>query len=304
MRPSHILIAGLMVGGVFYSAPAAQQSAHGVRHAFLATGAKTYIVSHTDRVVWRYPRPTRDGWMLPNGNLLLVLAHGKNYGGGVVEVTRGGRVQFEYRGKQKTVNTAQQIADDRYLIAEGGSKPCLMEVDAKGRTLVKIILQTTAKDPLQQIGTARKLANGNYLVPQPADKVVREYNAQGKVVWEMQTDGQPFCAIRLANQRTLIACTTGKCILEVDRAGKVTWKLTNQDFQGARMLDLHSGIQRLPNGNLVFATHRPGRATAQLVEVNRAKKSVWTYAQPNRPAIRHFQILNTNGKALGGPALR
>ena len=293
-----------MAGGVFYSAPAAQQSAHGVRHAFLATGAETYIVSHTDRIIWRYPRPTLDGWMLPNGNILLVLAHGKKYGGGVVEVIRGGRVQFEYRGKQKTVNTAQQIAKGRYLIAEGGPKPCVLEVDAKGRTLVKVALQSAAKDPLQQIGAVRKLANGNYLVPQPADKVVREYTAKGKVVWEKKTNGEPFCALRLPNQRTLIACTTGKCILEVDRAGKETWKLTNQDFQGAQMLDLHSGIQRLSNGNLVFATHRPGRATAQLVEVNRAKQSVWTYSQPNRPVIRHFQILNTNGKALRGVPLR
>jgi hypothetical protein len=179
-----------------------------------------------------------------------------------------------------------------------------LEVDAKGRTLVKVALKTAAKNPLQQSGAVRKLANGNYLVPQPADKVVREYDAKGKVVWEMKTNGEPFCAIRLANQRTLIACTTGKCILEVDRAGKVTWKLTNQDFQGARMLDQHSGIQRLPNGNLVFATHRPGRATSQLVEVNRAKKTVWIYSQPNRPAIRHFQILNTNGKALLGAPLR
>jgi hypothetical protein len=304
MRPSQILIAGLMAGSVLNSASAAQQSAHGVRHAFLATGAETYIVSHTDRIVWRYPRPTRDGWMLPNGNLLLVLAHGKNYGGGVVEVTRGGQVLFEYRGKQKSVNTTQRLANGRYLIAEGGPKPCVLEVDAKGRTLAKVSLQSAFKDPLKQIGAARKLANGNYLVPQPADKVVREYTAKGKVVWEKKTKGEPFCALRLANQRTLIACTTGKCILEVDRAGKVTWTLTNQDFQGARMLDQHSGIQRLPNGNLVFATHRPGRATSQLVEVNRAKKTVWIYSQPNRPAIRHFQILNTNGKALGGTPLR
>lgn len=293
-----------MAGGFFYSAPAAQQSAHGVRHAFLATGAETYIVSHTDRIVWRYPRPTSDGWMLQNGNVLLVLASGKNYGGGVVEVTRGGQVQFEYRGKQLTVNTAQRTAEGRYLIAEGGPKPCVLEVDTNGRTLVKIALQSAAKDPQQQIGTVRKLANGNYLVPQPADKVVREYTAQGNVVWKKKTDGNPFCALRLPNQHTLIACTTGKCILEVDRTGKVTWKLTNRDFQGARMLDLHSGIQYLPNGNLVFATHRPGRATAQLVEVNRAKQSVWTYSQPNRPAIRHFQILNTNGKALPGKPLR
>jgi len=304
MRPSQILIAGLMAAGIFYSAPAAQQSPHGVRHAFLAIGEETYIVSHTDRVVWRYPRSTRDGWLLPNGNILLVLADAKNYGGGVVEVSRGGRVQFEYRGKQKTVNTAQRLANGRYLIAEGGANPCVIEVDAMGRIIKKVKIKTSAKEPQHQVGTARKLANGNYLVPQPSDKVVREYDAEAKVVWEKKTAGKPFCALRLANQRTLIACTTGKCILEVDRAGKVTWKLTNKDFQGAGMLDLHTGIQHLPNGNLVFATHRPGRATAQLVEVNRAKQSVWMYSQPNRPVIRHFQILNTNGKALPGVPVR
>ena len=95
--------ARLLLGGALTWAtvlPAAQHSRQGIRHAFLATGAKTYIISHTGKQLWSYPRPTREGWMLPSGNVLLVLARARNFPGSVIEVGRRKRVHFQYRGKQ------------------------------------------------------------------------------------------------------------------------------------------------------------------------------------------------------------
>ena len=58
-------------------------------------------------------------------------------------------------------------------------------------------------------------------------------------------------------------------------------------------------MQRLPNGNTVIASYHaePG---VKLIEVDRAKKIVWTYEGPHR--VHHFQILTTNGEPLVGPA--
>ena len=79
---------------------------------------------------------------------------------------------------------------------------------------------------------ARKLANGNYLVPQLLDKVVREYTPEGKIVWEAKTPDMPFTAIRLDDGNTLIGCTLGNLVIEVDAAGKIVWQVTNDDLPG------------------------------------------------------------------------
>ncbi|HYV31001.1 MAG TPA: hypothetical protein VEO53_07850, partial [Candidatus Binatia bacterium] len=45
-----------------------------VTHSFLATGADTRIVDGDGKTVWQFPKSTRDGWVLANGNILLALA--------------------------------------------------------------------------------------------------------------------------------------------------------------------------------------------------------------------------------------
>src|SRR3954465_2316295 len=65
-----------------------QESASGITHAFLALGAETYITDGSGAVVWTYPAGTRDGYVLPSGNVLLAISKGGEFpGGGAVEVT-------------------------------------------------------------------------------------------------------------------------------------------------------------------------------------------------------------------------
>ena len=117
-------------------------------------------------------------------------------------------------------------------------------------------LQAQTKDHHLQTRMARKLANGNYLVPQLLDQVVREYTPEGKIVWEVKTPDMPFTAIRLDDGNTLIGCTLGNLVIEVDRDGKTVWQVTNDDLPGKPINDA-CGVQRLPNGNTV--DHQPSR---------------------------------------------
>ena len=102
-------------------------------------------------------------------------------GGAVVEVTRDGKVVFEFKGTQSEVNTVQPL-DERQRPAHRGratSRGCSKWI-AKGKVVVEVPLQAQTKDHHLQTRMARKLANGNYLVPQLLDKVVREYDAEGQ----------------------------------------------------------------------------------------------------------------------------
>ena len=288
---------------IWHTAQGGQQSAEDIRHAFLVTGRKTYIVSHKDVVIWRYERPTRDGWVLPNGQILLVLANGKNYGGGAVIVDRMNRELFKYKGEQNEVNTAQALGNGNMLITEAGPKPCLKEVNSKGEVEVIIKLQCQVKDTHMQTRMARKLQNGNYLVPHLLDKEVCEYNPKGEIVWRVKTPHMPFTAIRLANGNTLVGCTIGNCVVEMNPKGKAVWKLTNDDLPDRPLKDV-CGVQRLPNGNTVLTNYRAKGNAPRMIEVTPEKKIVWTYTHSQRPGIHHFQILNTNGKRLNGRPLR
>jgi hypothetical protein len=283
---------------------AAGVSAQPVTHRFLACGGETRIIDAGGKVTWRYPAASRDGWVLDNRNVLLALSKSQSYpGGAAVEVTQDGSIVFEFRGTQAEVNTVQPLADAKILLTEAGPKPRLLEVDRRAKVIVEVPLQAQTKDHHLQSRMARKLDNGNYLVPQLLDRVVREYTPQGAVVWEVKTPHMPFTAIRLVDGHTLIGCTLGNLVIEVDRDGKTVWQVTNDDLPGRPVNDA-CGVQRLPNGNTVITSHHATANQVKLTEVTPAKALAWTYTD-NRPGgIHHFQILDTDGRPLVGRALR
>jgi len=275
-----------------------------ITHSFLALGGETYMVSDTGKIEWTYPFSTRDGWVLAGGNLLLTLSKCDKYpGGSVVEVTRQGKVLFEYKGTQAEVNTSQKLPSGNILLTEAGPNPRIIEVASKGTVVINIPLQCQTTNHHMQSRMTRKLANGNYLVPQLLDKVVREYTPDARIAWEVKTPHWPFTAIRLPNGHTLINCTAGNLIIEVDAQGKIVWQITNDDLPTALINDACGG-QRLPNGNTVFTSYHVGAGRTKLIEVTPEKQVVWTYTDERKDGIHEFQILATNGEPLSGAPLR
>ncbi len=238
-----------------------------ITHSFLVTGGETYLQDGDGKVLWSFPKSTRDGWVLPNGNLLLAVSKA-NDGGSVVEVTRDGETVFEFKGTQSEVNTVQPLPNGNILLTEAGDKPRLLEVTREGKIAVEVPLQAQTKDHHLQTRMSRKSANGNYLVPQLLDKVVREYQPDGKIVWEVATPNWPFTAIRLENGNTFINCTIGNMSIEVDPAGKTVWQISNDDFP-SKPFDDACGGQRLPNGNTVITAYHAKPDQIKLFEVTR-----------------------------------
>ena len=276
----------------------------GITHGFLATGGETYIRDGQGRITWRYPHASRDGWVLPGGNVLLAQNKDAEHpGGAAVEVTPGGEMVFRYEGTQDEVNTVQKLDDGNVLVSEAGDKPRLLEVDRSGRVVVEVPLKAQTKDHHLQTRMARKLPNGNYLVPQLLDKVVREYTPKGEVVWEAKTPDMPFTAIRLPGGNTLIGCTWGNLVIEVDPKGEIVWRVSNDDLPGAPINDA-CGVQRLPNGNTVITSQHAKGDEIKLMEVTPSKQLVWVHRDPKTPSIHHFQILDTDGAPTAGAPLR
>ncbi len=278
------------------------------RHSFFVAGPTfTGIIDEQGNESWDSGRAAaRDGWVLPNGNVLIA------WNDIVREFTRDKQVVLEYKidPLNKEIGTVERLDDGNTLITELGVKPRLLEVDADGKVVVEFPLQPETDNAHMQTRMARKLANGNYLVPHLLAFKVKEYTPSGKVVQELATDldelggrkakNWPFTAIRLSGGNTLICLTNGNKVVEMDPNGEVVWMVSNDDLAG-NPIDDACGGQRLPNGNTVVASYH-ARVGVKLLELTPAKEIVWTYEGPHR--AHHFQVLTTNGKPLSGKPLR
>jgi hypothetical protein len=280
-----------------------QSSPAGITHSFLVCGNLTAIIGEDSAVAYKAPYGTRDGFVLPSGNLLLAVNKSKDFpGGGIVEQTRDGKVVWSWKGTQSEVNSAQLVENGNVVTTEAGPNPRLLEIDRDGKTVVEFPLKCQSKNAHMETRMTRKLANGNYLAPHLLDFAVKEYTPKGEVVSEIKTpqpdpkEAWPFTAIRLENGNTLINCTHSNMVIEVDKAGKEVWRLTNADLPEPLLSDPCGG-QRLANGNTVIASYGAGKADAvKMLEVTPDKKVVWTYKSGLGHGVHEFQILTTNGK--------
>lgn len=314
-HPSYLSLSGLLLLLTLLSVTCFTLSSIGyagdeatIQHSFLGVGKanKAVIIGEDGKVEWKFNMPASDGWVLPNGNVLLALYGTKGFpNGGVVEVDRKTKkIVFQYKGRQKETSTVQLLPDGTFLIAELGLEPRAVVINRKGAVLKTTPLQCQRKNAHMQTRMLRMLPNGNYIAPHLLDFAVKEYKPEtGEVIQVIVTDERgrdkrdwPFTAIRLKNGNTLIACTNGNRIIETDAEGKIVWSVTNQDL-GEKLFNDACGAQRLPNGNTVISSYRAKGNQVKLFEVTRDKRVVWRYSGMNS-GFHHLQILTTNGKPV------
>ncbi len=280
-----------------------------IRHSFFIAGPTfTGIIGEEGQEVWDAGAPAaRDGFVLPNGNVLIAWA------GEVKELTREKSVVFHFKlsPENREIGTAQRLENGRTLIAELGPKPRLLEVETEGKIVAETPLQPETDNFHMQTRMVRKLPSGNYLVPHLLAFQVKEYSPIGKVVHAFPTDLEelggrqeenwPFTAIRLENGHTVVNLTHGNKTVELDLAGRVVWKISNDDFPDDKPFADPCGGQRLPNGNTVIASYG-SQGEIKVFEVTRDKRLVWKYTGKHR--AHEIQVLTTNGKPIAGQPLK
>ena len=127
---------------------------------------------------------------------------------------------------------------------------------------------------------ARCLTNGHYLVAHYGEQVVREYDADGKVLKTIPARSGPHSVVRLPSGHTLIACgdavKDGARVFEADADGKTVWEIKSSDLSGIN-LKFMTGLQRLPNGNTVMSNwqgHNQFGSGPHIIEVTPDKKVI------------------------------
>lgn len=290
------------------ASPPRQVSASGITHSFLITGSTTALFDEESKVVWEVPGRSHDGCVLENGNILVSdWETAREYKAGTKEVVWSYRMAPE----NKELGTPVRLENGLTMLVERGVNPRIIEVDAAGSIVHETKLQPETDDIHMQTRMARKLPNGNYLVPHLFAFQVKEYQPDGTVVHNIHTDlpelggreehNWPFTAIRLENGNTYCNLTHGNKCAEFDPQGKVVWRLDNPDV-GNRLSDPCGG-QRLPNGNTIICSYGQQDASMpRVLEVTRDKKVVWEFFHPDLHA-HEIHVLTTNGEKVS-PAMR
>ena len=280
-----------------------QVSQSGIKHSFLICGSRTVLLNEDSEIIWQTKGYGRDGFVLQNGNVLV------SVGNVAKEITREGQIVWSYKLSKgnKELGSCVRLQNGNTLVVERGVKPQLLEISRTGSTAVTVPLKPETTNAHMQTRMARKLANGNYIVPHLLAFAVKEYKPDGTVVRTIKTDlpelggrkerNWPFTAIQVDGGNLLVNLTNGNKTVEFDHAGKVAWRVDNSHV-GGRFADPCGG-QRLANGNTIICSYGQKKGDMpKLFEVNREKEVVWEYFNP---AVRAHEVhvITTNGEVEG-----
>jgi len=131
-----------------------------------------------------------------------------------------------------------------------------------------------------QFRRIRMTAKGTYLAPfLKMDKVV-EYDGEFNPIWSCAIP-TPWAAVRLHNGNTLIADEHDKLVREVNANCETVWEFTQSDLPADVVLHNIQTADRLSNGNTVIFSSTGGTKPEdrpniiQALEVTPGKKLVW-----------------------------
>jgi outer membrane protein assembly factor BamB len=278
------------------------------------------IVGNDGKTEWEMPwGGIHDIHVLSNGHILVQQGAAK-----VAEIDPATKkVVWSYdaakqngnAGKKVEVHSFQPLGDGRLMIAESGTAR-IIEIDREGRLLKEVKLKTDHPSTHSDTRLVRKLANGHYLVAQEADGFVREYDGEGRIVWEYEVPlfGKPpkpghgleafgnrlFAALRLPSGNTLIATGNGHGVMEVTPDKQIVWKLEQHDLPKIALAWVTT-LEVLPNGHYVIGNCHAGPGNPLLVEIDpKTKEVVWTFDQFERygNAVSNSQLLDVGEKVI------
>ena len=269
--------------------------AEDARHRFIAadsSAGRIALIDEAGATVWEHPiGPLHDLQLLPDDHLLF-----QDSWTHLLEVDLGtGKTVWEYdaaAGNETAieVHAFQRLEDGRTMIAESGAAR-IIEVDRDGEVLRTVPLKVDRPHVHHDTRLVR-VTGETYLVCHENDGAVREYDADGTVVWDYEVPlfgrelrpghgpeaygNQCFAALRLESGNTLITTGNGHGVVEVAPDGDIVWQLSQRDLPGIELAWVTT-IQVLRNENLVIGNCHAGPDNPQIIELDRDKQVVWSF---------------------------
>jgi formylglycine-generating enzyme required for sulfatase activity len=188
---------------------------------------------------------------------------------------RARKAVWEYVA-QGEVFSCQRLDDGLTLVGEC-TRGRLVEVGADGQELHTLPIHSSQPGH-GALRWARKTPRGTYLCAHYADRCVREYDREGRLLRELACPYPPFGVVSLPTGNVLVSCE--RALLEFDSQDRVVWRLLDEDIPGLRLVSL-TGIAAMPSGNILVCNwlgHGKEGSGEPVFEITRDRRLAWLLA--------------------------
>ena len=266
-------------------------------------GGKVCIVSADGKIEWQYDcKNPQDCWRMPNGNILFCFVSGA-----LELTPEKKVVWEYKAPEKVEVHACQPLPDGKVMIVECGTSRIIeVDRAGKIAKEIKLTTLPEVKLHNQFRGT-RKLANGHYVVCFKGEGRIVELDGDGKEVRSVKVPGDPHGALSLPDGHLLVTCGDGHKVIEFDAQEKVVWELNENDLPGNPLRLMAGCQRLPNGNTIFCNYLGHGHLGEQPVffEVTRDKKVVWQFADHAQfKSINQLQVLDVPGDVTKGEILR
>ena len=261
------------------------------------------MVSEQGKIEWQYDcKNPQDCWRLPNGNYLFCFINGA-----LELTPAKEKVWEYRAPEHVEVHGCQPLPDGKVLLVECGTSRIIeVDRQGKIAKEIKLVTAPEIKLHNQFRGT-RKLANGQYVVCFKGEGKIVELDGEGKVLREIKVPGDPHGAYALPDGHLLVTCGDGHQVLEFDAQEKIVWQLNENDLPGypLRLMAGAQRLPNGNTVLCIYLGHGHCGEQAQVIEVTRDKRVVWEVADHQQfKSINQIQLLDVPGDVTKGEIIR
>jgi hypothetical protein len=244
---------------------------------------KTAALINADGTVrWQLPiQSIHDAQELENGHWLIQTSFGT-----VDEVDAQGKIVWTYRPEisadqsKVEIHAFQMLPSKELMIAESGNRRILL-LDSSKKPVHSFPIRVDQPDAHRDTRLVRVTPAGTFLVCHEKDQAIREYNRDGKVIWNYPIGTKVYSAIRLSNGNTLIGGGDGNNVVEVNPQKEKVWEIRKSELPGVTLAWV-TMVDRLPSGNTWIVNCHAGPENPQVLEVTSDKRVVWSFRDHER----------------------
>ncbi|MBI5773895.1 MAG: PQQ-binding-like beta-propeller repeat protein [Verrucomicrobia bacterium] len=268
-------------------------------------GGKVCAVSADGKIEWQYDcKNPQDCWRLPNGNYLFCFINGALEVTPDKKIVWEYKAPTDVKNE---VHACQPLPGGNVMIVECGTSRIIeVDRAGKIAKEIRLTTAPDVKLHNQFRGT-RKAANGHYFVCFKGEGKVVELDGGGKVLREIKVPGDPHEVVLLPKGGLLVTCGDGHKVLEFDAKGKIVWELNENDLPGnpLRLMAGCQRLPNGNTVFCVYLGHGHIGEQPQVIEVTRDKKVVWQFDDHARfKTINQIQLLDVKGDVTKGEILR
>jgi hypothetical protein len=273
---------------------------------------QTIFLVRGGKVVWTHAIPSKDELsdctLLSNGNVLFA----RKGGATEVRPDKQVAWNYDAPAGTEIHTAQPVGKDRVLIMQNGNPARLLVLHKASGKVETDLILPTKNPDkPHPQFRHVRRTRAGTFLAAHLDLGKVVEYDPSGKEIWSVMAPSA-WAAVRLANGNTLISGNQHGWVREVNAKGETVWEIQKDDLPGIPLHVVHEVSRLANGNTVIcnwsgFLKKPEWPSVVQIIEVTPDKKVVWAlreWTDPDLGPASTIQLLDEPGIVEDGDLQR